>query len=611
MAFKSIIDIDVNDERFTEFLSKFERFSKDAKDIPEPFQKMDKKIDAARSGFGKLGGHLKRHMRESAGATKDFTVELHHAGQKMATLTARVSQGRKELDKMGQTGRKTFSIIARAGKDIFKAIPFIGGAIAGAGLAAVALYRHQSDDILNRYKAAKIMNMTPGQVSAVDTAYQPVLGNPAQTLSQMRQAEFMPSSASFFARAVGQGWQHMGKMQLYAEAIKRAKELADHTKTSLLGVMDVTRGFSQIGITAADLALLKRTSWATVDRTIANAQKQQKALNFSAKTGRDMSRLAVTISQKEIELSTDLSRTLAKGAPLMNQALNKLVNSVNWAANRINAVLRGMVTGKAPTKGQGPVLDTVGKAYNYLSGPQSKIGKAKMVMEAGKGIMERAKGKSRYAAAKAAYEKELAAYRKDLAAQKLSQRAIPARFQQLPKPVQEKAEQIAKRKGLYLNPANWHRYNDPGDIDPTIVVDGHRINAYEKFKSQAANFRYMARLVRGYPVAHTVLAETRHFEGYDFHPTTAKQIANNRAIDQHAASIAGGMKVGENQTLNLNNASVLAKLILGLRENEQPMQRSPQELYHVIKRAIVDGMREAGSGTPASSVGAQLHLAAH
>lgn len=580
MAFKSIIDIDVNDEKFSEFLEKFQKFSKDAKEIPEPFQKMDRKIDAAKDGFSKLGGHLKRHMREGAGATKDFTVELHHAGQKMATLTARVSQGRNELSKMGETGRKTFSLIGRMGKDLFSAIPFVGGAVAGAGLAAVALYQHQSDAILNRYKNAKIMGMTPGQVSAVDTAYQPVLTNPAQTLSAMRQAEFMPTAQSFFSRAVGQGWQHMSKMQLYAESIKKAKQLADHTQTHMLGVMDVVRGFSQIGITAQDLALLKRTSWATVNRTIANAQTQQKALNFSKTTGRTMSQLAVTISQKEIELSTDLSRTLAKGAPLMNTALNKLVNSVNWAANRINAALKGMVTGKAPTHGQGVVMDAAGKVYNFLHGPNSALGNAKLNLSAAKGMMERAEDTGRYPAAKAYYEKELAAYKKALTASLW--------YERIHNPMDIEA---FKGDASYLNKGNGIRY--------------------AKFGSNAQDYRAAARMVRGYPVAHTVLAETRHFEGYRFHPKNAKEIANNRVIDQHAASIAKGMKVGENQSLNLGNVSVLARLIAGLRENEQPMQRSDQQLYQIIKRAIVDGMRDGGSGTPAHNMGAQIHMAAH
>ena len=580
MAYRSVIDIDINDEKFSEFLSKFEKFAKDAKGIPEPFQKMDKKISAAREGFGKLGGHLKRHMRESAGATKDFTVELHHAGQRMATLTARVSQGRKELSQMGETGRKTFGIIARAGKDLFKAIPFVGGAIAGAGLAAVALYQHQSNAIMNRYKNAKFLGMKPGQVSAIDTQYQGVLANPAQSLAAMRQAEFMPSAQSYFARAIGPGYQHMGKTQLFDEALRKAKRLADHTRTNLLGVMDTVRGFSQIGISTQDLAILKRTSWATLNADIANAHKQAAAMNFSKATGRDMTKLAITISQKEVELSTDLSRTLAKGAPLMNTALNRLVSSVNWAANRINAALKGMITGKAPTKGQGVVLDAAGKVYNYLNGPQSKLGKARLVMQAGKGLMERSKGTSRYQWAKMAYEKELATYKKDLA-------AIP-QYERNHNPMDIEAY---KGDASYLNKGNGIRY--------------------AKFGSNAQDYRAAARMVRGYPVAHTVLAETRHFEGYRFHPKNAKEIANNRVIDQHAASIAKGMKVGENQSLNLGNVSVLARLIAGLRENEQPMQRSDQQLYQIIKRAIVDGMREGGSGTPAHNVGAQIHMAAH
>ena len=567
MAYRSVIDIDINDEKFSEFLSKFEKFAKDAKGIPEPFQKMDKKISAAREGFGKLGGHLKRHMRESAGATKDFTVELHHAGQRMATLTARVSQGRKELSQMGETGRKTFGIIARAGKDLFKAIPFVGGAIAGAGLAAVALYQHQSNAILNRYKNAKFLGMKPGQVSAIDTQYQGVLANPAQSLAAMRQAEFMPSAQSYFARAIGPGYQHMGKTQLFDEALRKAKRLADHTRTNLLGVMDTVRGFSQIGISTQDLAILKRTSWATLNADIANAHKQAAAMNFSKATGRDMTKLAITISQKEVELSTDLSRTLAKGAPLMNTALNRLVSSVSWAANRINAALKGMITGKAPTKGQGVVLDAAGKVYNYLNGPTSAIGKARMDMQAAKGMMERAENTSRYGAARAYYEKELAAYRKAKAASPW--------YERIHNPMDIEAY---KGDASYLNKGNGIRY--------------------ARFASNAQAYQTAARLVQGYGL-HTLAAIAQRYTG-SAQPT--------RKLDEMAK--AAGIS-SPTAHLSLSNPYTLAKIVEALRIGEQPTQRSDAQLYSVIKRAIVDGLREGGSGTPASSVGAQIHMAAH
>ena len=510
MAFKSIIDIDVNDEKFSEFLSKFEKFSKEAKEIPEPFRQMDKKIGAAKGEFGRLGSHLKRHMRESAGATKDFTVELHHAGQRMATLTARVSQGRKELSQMGETGRKTFGIIARAGKDLFKAIPFVGGAIAGAGLAAVALYQHQSNAILNRYKNAKFLGMTPGQVSAIDTQYQGVLANPAASLAAMRQAEFTPASYSFFARAIGTGWRKMNQTQMFDAELKKAKHIADHTPRRLLGKYDEIYAFNKVGLGVTDLELLRKTRWSTLNADIANAHKQAAPMNFSKQVGRTMTNLAITISQKEVELSTDLSRVLAKGAPLMNTALNKLVNSVNWAANRINAALGGVVTGKAPTHGQGPVLDTMGKWYQRIHNPM-----------------------------------DIEAFHGDAS---------------------------------YLNPGNGIRY--------------------AKFASNAQAYQKAARLVQGYGL-HTLAAITQRYTGSAQSPAKLAEMAKAAGIQSPTAH------------LSLSNPDTLARIVTALRIGEQPTQRSDHQLYSVIKRAIVDGMREGGNGTPAHNIGAQIHMAAH
>lgn len=409
MSFRSVIDIDVQDEKFVELLSKFYKFKEASKDIPEPFKKMDKKIQSVAHDFGKLGSNILKHFGESGHAVHALASEAHEAGKHFATVTSRIGQAKKELSQMGETGKKTFGIIARAGKDIFKSIPFIGGAIAAAGLVSVALYQHESNSILNRYKNAKFLGMTPGQVSAIDTQYQGVLANPAQSLAAMRGAEFTPASYSFFARAIGSGWQKMSQTQMFDAELWRAKHVADHTPRNLLYNYDQIKGFAATGLGVTDLELLKKTSWATLNADIANAHRQAAALNFSKQTGRNMTNTAITISQKEVELSTDLSRIMARGAPLMNAALNKIVNSLNWAANSINAALKGMITGKAPTKGGGIVMNTAGKIYNVLHEahtPKANVAFAKV-------MMERAEGTSRYAAAKAEYEKEKSEYRSD------------------------------------------------------------------------------------------------------------------------------------------------------------------------------------------------------
>ncbi len=406
MSFRSIIDVDVNEEKFKEFLAKFEKFHSAAKEIPEPFHKMDKKIEVAKKGFGKLGNSLKKSMAEGATATKGFSLELHHAGKHFATLSTRIGHSNKELNAMGETGRKTFGIIARGATSVFKAIPLIGGAIAGAGLAAVALYQHQSNTIMNRYKNSKYLGMTPGQVSAVDTQFQGVLANPATSLAQMRHAEFSPASFSYFARAIGKNWRHMSTRQMFDAELRHAKRVADKTPRRLLSIEDRTHFFKETGLDTFDLEELKKTKWATLNADMANANRRAAALNFSKQTGRSMTSLSIAISQKEVELSTDLSRIMAKGAPLMHAALNKIVNSLNWAANRINASLSGMISGKAPTKGQGMIVNTAGKVYNALHDAHSAQGNLAFA----KARMEQAAGTSRYPAAKAYYEREKAEY---------------------------------------------------------------------------------------------------------------------------------------------------------------------------------------------------------
>ena len=406
MAFKSVIDIDVNDEKFNELVSKFKKFLGDSKNVSEPFKKLDKKIKASEESLGKLAGSFISGFGTAGAHIHHVASELHGVGRHFGTITARIRQANKELKETGNTGRKTFGIIARAGKDIFKSIPFIGVAMAGAGIGAMLLYQHQSNTILNRYKNSKYLGMTPGQVSATDTQFQGVLANPAASLAQMRGAEFSPASFSYFARAIGPNWRHMSTNQMFDAELRHAKRVADKTPRRLLSIEDRTHFFKETGLDTFDLEELKKTKWATLNADMANANRRAAALNFSKQTGRSMTSLSIAISQKEVELSTDLSRIMAKGAPLMHAALNKIVSSLNWAANRINASLSGMISGKAPTKGQGMIVNTAGKVYNALHDAHSAQGNIAFA----KARMEQAAGTSRYPAAKAYYEREKAEY---------------------------------------------------------------------------------------------------------------------------------------------------------------------------------------------------------
>lgn len=499
MAFKAIIDLDVNDANFQDFMKKFEKFAKLEKDIPKPIEKMDKKIKQSGRAFEVLGSGIGTNMRIGYRATKDLGRMLDIASKGALTLSSRIRTGTKDLEKMGHTGSRTIALVGNIMKSMGSALPFIGGALVGASFGALALYRHQSRTILDRYKSAKAMGVTPGQQAAVETSYAPILVNPQQTFAQMRGQMMSPAGASYLSRAIGSGYHGMGPLAAMGALVRHAKRVADHTATRQFEVADVNQGFKYLGITAADMRLLKHTSWASVNAAIANAKKNRSSLGFSRATGRHMSDIAVTIAQKEMMLSTALSRTLAQGAPAVNAAIKKLAWVIQAGANHLIGVFGG-------------------KVHRGQSGAEW-----------------------------------------------------------------------------------WRRIHNPMDIEAMpgdasyTAANG---TAYARFGSNAQNYRKAGRIVRGYGF---------HYLSQIANAYTGSYVSKQTLAAERKAS---GLKPGE--YLNLQNPDTLARVVTALRVGEHPHQRSDAQLYQVIKRAIIDGMKASGGhGTPAHSWGAQMHMAAH
>ena len=501
MAFKAIIDLDVNDRNFQDFMEKFEKFSQLEKDIPKPVEKMDRKIKDSGRSLEVFSGGLGKSMRSGFHASKSLTVMMDHAVKGALTFSSRIKSGTKDLEKMGHVGGRTFAIIGNIMKSAGSALPFIGGALVGVSLGALALYRHQSRTILDRYKSAKAMGVTPGEQAALETSYSPVLLNPVQTFAQMRDQYTSPSGKAYLERTIGPDYRSMGNMEAYATLIRNAKNVANTTPTSELEIADITQGFSNVGISTADLRLLKNTSWATINAAIEDAKKQASVLQFSRATGRRMSEIAVTIAQKEMQISTDLSRTLAKGAPTVNTALNNLADVIQGGADRLNRLLGGKSASNSKPN------STSAPWYKRINNPM-----------------------------------DIEAYKGDAS---------------------------------YMNP------------------NGIR---YAEFNSDAQAYRKAGELVSGYGL-NTLKAIMSKYEGS---PLSASRL--------EAGEKASGF--GANQYINLKDPDNLAKVVTALRVTEQPHQRSDAQLYQVIKRAIVDGMRASiGQVSPSHNLAAQIHMA--
>jgi hypothetical protein len=449
--------------------------------------------------------------------------------------------------------------------------------------------------------------MKPGQVAALETAYSPYLSNSEETVNKFGEAYRSLAGASALSRVVGTNYAQMSKEQAFEIAVSKAQQFAKTHQSKTFEAMDQAMGFSQLGISAADLSILKRTRTLTIEDAEDNANAQSKALNFSKSSAEKMSKLSVTMAQAQIQMSTDLARTMAKGAPIVGIAIKNLAGAINKGVNLIDNAIEG----KLPKHG---ALGVVSKVYHYLSGPSSPLGKARLDMQAAKGIMERSEGTSRYAAAKAQYEKDKKAYEALLPPKNWAKQihnsmdieptaAQAKRFKNSPVPLlltKKPSNASVQTKQIKNNPVQKNlakkttitkvvepkivqtkqiKNNPVSDSNSPIIGVYHNPNGqeYDIFKSPAAEYKYAAKIVRGYGKYNTLGNILSTYEG-------SKPSAG---IMEAARGVMGpGYHPG--QKLDLSNPETMAHVLTAIRITEQPHQRSTEQILESILAVLKD-----------------------
>ncbi|MGC9237649.1 MAG: hypothetical protein ACP5GF_12255 [Thiomonas sp.] len=632
MAFKSIIDIDVNDEKFQGFLRSFDEFVAKTEDIPEPFKELTKRIGHTRAEVAKLGSDLEKRMKAAGKSTHSVASGFEHIDKAVKKLPGGIHRASNAFKAFGHEAKKVGHVLKGVAAFALKLTPLgmalgaLGGVGSLLGLGAMA------NDAMTRERNAKALGMRPGSVAAIESVLRPVLPNASGSLSAFSAAYTTPTGVAALDRAFqGTSWQGESKSRAFMQALARAQRVAKRTPTELLGIMDQARGFSQIGISTQELRLLKHTSRASLEAWERESLADRQKLAFSRATARDWAKLDVQLREAGVQIGTVLIKDLSALGPSIARLTKTIVDDLSshqvqqaikgfahWVSSgadalekwlkspAFNADLKSMETGFDKIVQKLPMFVTA-----LTDAAQDIIAVTKWFHGGSTGEHSN-KG---FKTPKDNPENWKVVNTKNLHtpwgtvhlpfAVKQSRYMGPDYYKTNPSNpanLRAEAEKIAKAKGLYLNPANWRKYNNPGDIDPSIVVDGHTFNAYRKFKSLGAAYRNMAATVRGYG-RHTLAGILTTYEGQK--PSAGLM---------QAASQASGF--APNQKLNLSDPQVMAHVLAGIDVTEQKHKRSPQELYEVIYRAITDGMRHAqvhvhvGKPGPASNIGMQIHGAA-
>lgn len=186
MALKSILSIDVDDEKFKRFKATFDKYQEQLKAMPESWKAATAEQDVMMQGFAKVTAALMAHA--------DAAQQVEHTGRRGASETEKQARSwhsiaRDTKDAAGNIGAMTRSFIKWTG-----ITGLIGGLLGGGSLWGLA---HLAGGVAGLRQTAAGIGVTPGQASAFGIDFSRFVGNPQGMLSNVAAALSDPTNPAY------------------------------------------------------------------------------------------------------------------------------------------------------------------------------------------------------------------------------------------------------------------------------------------------------------------------------------------------------------------------------------------------------------------------------
>lgn len=393
MAAKSVVEIDVHDEKFQNFLEKFAEFQKAIGEIPAAWQNMaggatavaqaaekasdatediaDNTADAAEStnelaentskaakaeaALGRArdaSGRFLKTSAESAGEVVESTTKSAKAAERFNKETDKV---RKNISKANKDAKSFASHIKDATRSLLTWGGVLGLFSGLAGAGSLWGLSHLAGDAGAQRFTAMGLGTTTGGLNASAINYQKALGNPTGTLGAIRDAQLdMGKRWQFQAMGINNPDQDPAK--LLPQMIKAARDIFTQNGSTQQGAeaYGLTNYFS-----LDDLNRFKKMSDAEIDAMTRQADKDAQKLQLSDQQLKQWQDFDIQLDRSKVSIEN----AFIKGLGPLTPSLEKLSDSVSQA---IQSFL------ESPTLGHwiDDAADAIKRFGTYLSSPE-------------------------------------------------------------------------------------------------------------------------------------------------------------------------------------------------------------------------------------------------
>ncbi|ECR8354120.1 hypothetical protein F2D64_20550 [Salmonella enterica] len=591
MAAKSIVEIDVQDEKFQSFLEKFNEYQKALSELPEQWR-------GAVHGLGEAAKETERVRDGTEVITKAFAdgvAALASVNDGLDRLNGNLEKATKTQTEFNKKSGGARNFLNKASKDAKSLAGHIKdattsllswGTVLGlfsglAGAGGLWGLNHLAGNASAQRFTAMGLGTTAGSLNSTAVDFQKALGNPVGTLGAIRDAQLDLSKRWQF-RAMGVDNPDRDPAELLPEMIKAARDIFVRNGSTQQGAeaYGLTNYF-----TLDDLNRFKKMSDEEIDAMAKQAQQDTRRLQLTDQQLRQWQDFNIQLDRSKVSIGNTFIRGLAPLAP----ELGKLSDAFSGA---IETVLKSPELGKWIDG----LSDGIRRFGNYLASPEFQkdveafiSGVERLGRVIGK-VIDWISGKS------------------DITADDIKSRSSILSDEKRTDPVTSETY----TPGGDDDPRVWSwlkgvkKFFASGDVKP---VDGKQADVHAKGRTIAdrfnnpANLRYAA----GYETANTrsgkfavfpsldegVLAAAKQLQIYgtkginNIHDIISKWAPSNenntKAYIGHVVNSTGR---SEFEKLNLNDTRTLAKLITAMSVKEGAGSRlSEGKVIQIINNA--------------------------
>lgn len=367
MVAKSIVDIDVNDDKFVAFMERFREYQSALDDLPEAWR-------VAAVGIGESS----KQTEKAKGEAKELGAEFNAVAEAILTINSGIDRlntnledSKKKQDEFNKSTRSAKGLLSDATKDakslaghikeatasllswggivgIFTGVLGVGGLFGINRLAATT-------------GAQRFTSLGLGtSIGALDSTainYQKALGNPAGTLGAIRDNQ-MDLSKRWTFQAMGINNPDQDPAKLLPQMIRNARDIFVQNGSTLQGAQ--AHGLTNF-FTLDDLNRFKNMSDEEITAMEKRAQQDARMLQITDQQARQWQDFNVQLDYS----SQSIRNTFVRGLGPLTPQLSKLSDALSGA---IDTVLKSPELGKWIDALAGGIE----RFGNYLASPTFK-----------------------------------------------------------------------------------------------------------------------------------------------------------------------------------------------------------------------------------------------